>query len=66
MENEITKFSVYVIQIIDTLDYQGDTTQYLLTNLCKGYTDSTDKSFVEYIQLKWNAMTMKKISPLPN
>ena len=52
MGNNITKFYAYFLQIIDTLVSLGETIQYLLANLFKGYGSCIDKSFMESIKQK--------------
>lgn len=52
--SDITKFNAYVNSKLIALQAQGETTQDLLPNLFKGYKNSSDKNFVQYIQGKQN------------
>jgi hypothetical protein len=50
--SDITKFNGYVKLLVDSLTSRGQTTTDLLTNLFKGYTSASDKTFVDYIERK--------------
>ena len=52
MWKDITKLNAYVLHIIDTLDYRGETTQFPITNIFKGCVVFTHKLFAEYTQQK--------------
>ena len=49
---DITNFNTYILKLIDTLAFRGETTQYLFTNILKGYGACTKTFSVEYIQNK--------------
>ena len=48
----ITKFNMYVKNLVDQLRARGEFTNDLLINLFKGYLSATDKSFTAYIDKK--------------
>ena len=63
----ITKSNLYVLQIIETLSYQGERTQYPLKNMFKVYGFCADKSFVWiYPTKKGTLKWRRKYHPLPN
>ena len=51
----ITKFNMYVKNLVDQLRASGEYTNDLLINLFKGYLAATDKSFTTYINKKLEA-----------
>ena len=51
----ITKFNMYVKNLVDQLRARGEFTNDLLINLFKGYLSATDKSFTAYIDKKLEA-----------
>ena len=51
----ITKFNMYVKNLVDQLRARGEYTNDLLINLFKGYLSATDKSFTTYIDKKLEA-----------
>ena len=51
----ITKFNMYVKNLVDQLRARGEFTNDLLINLFKGYLSATDKSFTTYIDKKLEA-----------
>ena len=51
----ITKFNMYVKNLVDQLRARGEYTNDLLINLFKGYLAATDKSFTAYIEKKLEA-----------
>ena len=51
----ITKFNMYVKNLVDQLRARGEFTNDLLINLFKGYLSATDKSFTTYIEKKLEA-----------
>ena len=51
----ITKFNMYVKNLVDQLRARGEYTNDLLINLFKGYLAATDKSFTTYIDKKLEA-----------
>ena len=51
----ITKFNMYVKNLVDQLRARGEFTNDLLINLFKGYLAATDKSFTTYIDKKLEA-----------
>ena len=51
----ITKFNMYVKNLVDQLRARGEYTNDLLINLFKGYLAATDKSFTAYIDKKLEA-----------
>ena len=51
----ITKFNMYVKNLVDQLRARGEYTNDLLINLFKGYLSATDKSFTTYIEKKLEA-----------
>ena len=51
----ITKFNMYVKNLVDQLRARGEYTNDLLVNLFKGYLSATDKSFTTYIDKKLEA-----------
>ena len=51
----ITKFNMYVKNLVDQLRARGEYTNDLLINLFKGYLAATDKSFTMYIDKKLEA-----------
>ena len=46
---DITKFNVYVQNLLEGLAFRGETTNDLLSNLFKGYQAAFDHTFVKYI-----------------
>lgn len=52
IEGNITKFNLYVKNLLAELNSHGEGTQDLLVNLFKGYSSATDKTFLTYIQHK--------------
>ena len=51
----ISKFNMYVKNLVDQLRARGQYTNDLLINLFKGYLSATDKSFTTYIEKKLEA-----------
>ena len=51
----ITKFNMYVKNLVDQLRARGEFTNDLLINLFQGYLSATDKSFTAYIDKKLEA-----------
>ena len=51
----ITKFNMYVKNLVDQLRARGEYTNDLLINLFKGYLSATDRSFTAYIDKKLEA-----------
>ena len=51
----ITKFNMYVKNLVDQLRARGEFTNDLLINLFKGYLAATDKAFTTYIDKKLEA-----------
>ena len=50
--HDITKFNMYVKDLLRQLTARGETTQDLLVNLFKGYAATSDQVFVRYIEKK--------------
>lgn len=52
VDSDIDKFNRYVQSQMLTLNAHGHTTEDLLANLFKGYAETSDRSFVQYIAKK--------------
>ena len=48
----IGKFHFHVQTLVGSLKTQGETSNYLLTNMFKGYAECSDKTFVAYMLRK--------------
>ena len=52
---DIVKFNNHVKTLVEKLQAKGETTNNFLTNLFKGYSNCTDKTFVNYVKRKQEA-----------